>query len=100
MHEQEEQVEHKSHSYNKYFLVWLGLLTLTAITVAVAGINLGQITIATALIIASIKSYLVLTVFMHLSSESKAFKIFVGVALFFIVISLVLLFADYSFTKI
>lgn len=96
MDEHNELTENSNHHYGKYILVWLGLLTLTAITVAVAGVNLGSITIATAIIIASIKTYLVLTVFMHLKSESKTFKIFVGVAVFFIIISLVLLFSDYS----
>ena len=96
----EEQVEHTSHSYSKYFLVWLGLLTLTAITVTVAGINLGDVTIAAAIIIASIKSYLVLTVFMHLKAESRVFKIFLMAALFFIIISIVLLFSDYASTTI
>jgi len=100
MDKHNEHAENKGHGYSIYFLVWLGLLTLTAITVAVAGINLGGITIATAIVIASIKSYLVLTIFMHLRTESKVFKIFVMAALFFIVISLVLLFADYSSTNI
>ncbi len=92
----EKKESHITHSYGIYVLVWLGLLTLTAITVAVAGINLGSITIATALIIASIKSYLVLTIFMHLRVEQKAFKVFVIVALFFIIVSFTLLFADFS----
>jgi cytochrome c oxidase subunit 4 len=96
----EEQVEHTSHSYSKYFLIWLGLLTLTAVTVTVAGINLGDVTIAAAITIASIKSYLVLTVFMHLKTESKVFKIFLAAALFFIIISIVLLFSDYGSTTI
>lgn len=96
----EEQVEHTSHSYSKYFLVWLGLLTLTAITVTVAGVNLGDVTIAAALIIASIKSYLVLTEFMHLKTESKVFKIFLMAALLFLIISIVLLFSDYGSTTI
>jgi cytochrome c oxidase subunit 4 len=92
-----EQIEHK-HGYGIYILVWLGLLTLTGVTVAVAGISLGGLTIATALIIASIKSYLVLTIFMHLRIEQTAFRVFVIVALFFLIISFVLLFADYSYT--
>ena len=96
MSNQESKIEHSHHSYSKYILVWLGLLTLTAITAAVAGVNLGKITIATAIVIASIKSYLVLTVFMHLNVESKAFKVFVGVAIFFIIVSLALLFSDFS----
>lgn len=95
-HNQEINKEH-SHGYSVYILVWLALMTLTAVTVAVAGINFGRLTIATALIIASIKTYLVLTIFMHLRSESKTFKIFVGVALLFLIISFILLFSDYSF---
>jgi cytochrome c oxidase subunit 4 len=87
----------QSHGYGIYVLVWLGLLALTGLTVAVAGIDIGGYTIATALIIASVKAYLVLTIFMHLRSESRVFRVFVLVALFFLIISLILLFSDYSF---
>ena len=87
----------QSHGYGIYVLVWLGLLALTGLTVAVAGIDIGGYTIATGLIIASVKAYLVLTIFMHLRSESKVFRVFVLVALFFLIISLILLFSDYSF---
>ena len=73
------------------------MLTLTGLTVAVAGINIGGFTVAAALIIASVKAYLVLTIFMHLRSESKMFRVFVLVALFFLAISFILLFSDYSF---
>lgn len=93
---QEKIIEH-NHGYGVYILIWLALMTLTGVTVVVAGINLGGVTIATALIIASIKTYLVLTVFMHLRAESTTFKIFVVVAIFFLVISFILLFSDYSF---
>jgi cytochrome c oxidase subunit 4 len=92
----ENTIEH-SHGYGVYILVWLALMTLTGVTVAFAGINFGGITIATALIIASIKTYLVLTIFMHLRSETKTFRLFVGVAILFLVISFALLFSDYSF---
>ena len=96
MANQDLNIEH-SHGYGIYVLVWLGLLALTGLTVAVAGINIGGFTVATALIIASAKAYLVLTIFMHLKSESKTFRVFVLVALFFLVISFILLFSDYSF---
>ncbi|HAB52464.1 MAG: hypothetical protein A2315_05750 [Ignavibacteria bacterium RIFOXYB2_FULL_35_12] len=89
--------EHKQHGYGIYILVWLALLALTAVTVTVAGINFGGITVTTALLVASVKSYLVLKIFMHLGAEQKAFKVFVLVALFFIIISFILLFSDYSF---
>ena len=87
----------QSHGYGIYVLVWLGLLALTGLTVAVAGINIGGFTIATALIIASVKAYLVLSIFMHLRSESKMFTVFALVAAFFLIITFILLFSDYSF---
>ena len=95
----EENIEHTQHSsgYGVYILVWMSLMVLTGVTVAVAGLNFGGLTIATALLIASIKTYLVLTIFMHLRSESKTFRVFVGVALLFLIISFILLFSDYSF---
>jgi len=92
-----DETHQHMHSYGIFILVWLGLLTLTGLTVAVAGINFGALTIATALTIAAIKSYLVLSIFMHLRIEQKVFKIFLVVALFFFIISIVLLFSDYSF---
>ncbi len=94
--EKHDYQEH-SHGYAIYILVWLALLALTAVTVAVAGMDIGRFTVATALIIAAIKAYLVLTIFMHLRSETKTFTVFVIVALFFLGISFVLLFSDYSF---
>lgn len=95
--ENHSQNEKHAPHYGIYIIVWLALLILTGVTVAVAGIDFGGLTVATALLIASVKSYLVLTIFMHLKSESKVFSIFVGVALLFLLISFVLLFADYSF---
>jgi cytochrome c oxidase subunit 4 len=96
MDNQDINTEH-SHGYGIYVLVWLGLMALTGFTVAVAGINIGGFTIATALIIASVKAYLVLSIFMHLRSESMVFRVFVLVAAFFLIISFILLFSDYSF---
>lgn len=96
MDKQDIYTEH-SHSYGIYVLVWLGLLALTGLTVAVAGMHLEGLTVATALVIASAKAYLVLSIFMHLKNESKVFRVFVFVAAFFLAISFVLLFSDYSF---
>jgi cytochrome c oxidase subunit 4 len=72
-------------------------LVLTGLTVAVAGINIGGLTVATALIIASVKAYLVLTIFMHLKSEGRIFTVFALVAAFFLIVTFILLFSDYSF---
>ncbi len=91
-----EHTEH-SHSYGLYVMVWLALITLTGLTAVIAGINFGKLSVVVALVIAVIKSYLVLTEFMHLKSEPRAFKTFIFVALFFLLVSFTLLFSDYSF---
>jgi len=84
-------------SYATYMLIWLGLITLTAITVAVAGIDLGRWVIITALGIASLKTLLVLAVFMHLKFEDRMFRIFLAVALVTLAIFIILTFFDYAF---
>ena len=62
----EDHQHHRTIGYSRYVLIWLGLLALTCTTVAAAGMNLGRWIIITALAIASIKSMLVLNIFMHL----------------------------------
>lgn len=54
----ERELEEELHStgYGTYILVWLGLIGLTAITVTVAGLNLGSFALIAALIIATVKS--------------------------------------------
>lgn len=83
--------------YGKYILLWLGLIALTGITVAAAGIHLGRWVILTSLTIASVKSFLVLNVFMHLKFEDKIFRIFVLVAVATLAVFIILTFFDYAF---
>ena len=84
-------------SYGSSILIWIGLLSLTGITVALAGINLGRWVIITALTIASIKTTLVLSVFMHLKFEDRVFRLFALVAGITLAIFIVLTFFDYAF---
>jgi cytochrome c oxidase subunit IV len=93
---------HKVHaqhvvSYGQYVLVWLGLIALTCLTVALAGIDLGHWVIITALMIASVKGMLVMNIFMHLKFEEPAFRYFVLVALITFLIFISLTFFDYAF---
>lgn len=90
---------HETHTvgYGQYLLVWFGLITLTGITVAVAGIDLGRWVIITALTIASVKTLLVLNIFMHLKFEDRTFRVFVSVAVLTLAIFIVLTFFDYAF---
>ena len=83
--------------YASSILIWVGLLSLTGITVALAGIDLGPWVIATALTIASIKTILVLNVFMHLKFEDRMFRIFVLIAVVTLAIFFILTFFDYAF---
>jgi len=56
----------------KYFIVFVTLLILTVVTVAVSNLQFGvTLGIIVALIIASVKGYLVACNFMHLTSENK-----------------------------
>ena len=89
--------EQHAFGYGQYTIVWLGLVGLTALTVALAGIDLGRWVIATALVIASVKSMFVLNVFMHLSSEDRIFRIFVAVTVITLAIFFILTFFDYAF---
>lgn len=84
-------------SYGQYILIWFGLLALTGLTVALAGIQLGRWVIITALAIAAIKSVLVLNVFMHLRFEDRTFRLFSLVALATLVIFIGMTFFDYAF---
>jgi cytochrome c oxidase subunit 4 len=84
-------------TYGHYVLVWFGLVALTALTVALAGIGLGRWVILTALTIAGVKSTMVLYNFMHLRTEDRVFRIFVAVALLTFTIFIVLTFFDYAF---
>ena len=89
--------EQHTAGYGEYTLVWLGLLGLTGLTVALAGIDLGRWVIATALVIAGIKSMFVLNIFMHLKSEDRLFRIFTAVAVVTLAIFFILTFFDYAF---
>jgi len=83
--------------YGTYLLVWAGLMALTALTVSLAGIDLGRWIVVLALVIAASKSYLVLNIFMHLRFEDRLFRVFLLVAVATLAIFIVLTFADYAF---
>jgi len=90
--------EHKSHvGYGRYVLIWLILLSLTIATVAVAGIDLGKLTLSVALLIAAIKSALVINIFMHIKFDDKIFKVFLLVALMTMLVVFVLTSTDIFF---
>jgi len=83
--------------FSTYVGIWLGLLMLTVLTVTVAGLNLGSLSVIGAIAIAAVKSSLVIMFFMHIKYEDKVFKIMLALTVFTLVVILLLTFADTAF---
>jgi cytochrome c oxidase subunit 4 len=80
----ESPEEFKKH-LGKYYVVFVALICLTAVTVGVSYLHLNRpLAITLALIIASVKAGLVAAVFMHLIDEKKViYAVLILTALFF-----------------
>lgn len=84
--------------YRTYVWVWVGLFILTGMTVSMAGMNLGRLSILIVLAIAVIKSGLVLSYFMHLKYETGLlFKLMIPIVLAVLTIFIGLTFTDIAF---
>lgn len=96
----ESPEEFKKH-LGRYYVVFVALLCLTAITVGVSYLRLARpAAIAIALIIASIKAGLVASVFMHLISERKViYAVLILTALFFLLVLLLPSFTLFEVVK-
>ena len=92
-----ENEKHHIVPYKTYIFVLLGLLLLTAVSVAVTSIELGTLTVMTALVLASIKCILVFAIFMHLRFDQPIYGIMVGGVILLIIIVLLITFLDYYF---
>jgi len=78
-----------------YYAIFGALMVLTAVTVAVAFVNLGSFNFPVAIGIAILKATLVILFFMHAKYSSTLTKMFVGTAFFFLFILLTLSLTDY-----
>lgn len=91
--------ENEKHivGYKFNILVWIDLLIFTLITIEIAQFDFQALTVVIALLVASIKTYLVGTYFMHLKFENRFLKgIVIGVAALFVAV-LFFLFTDYLY---
>lgn len=88
---------HKVIKYSTFIYVWLALVALTWLTVAVAGMHMGRLSLISPFIIASMKAFLVVAFFMHLKYETGLFKLFVGVALATMFVVIWLVYSDIAF---
>lgn len=91
--------EDKHHivPYRLYAIVLLVLLVLTFASIGITGIELGKFTVAGALLFAVVKSYLVLTFFMHLKYDKPYIKIMVAFVFAIFVVVIVITFLDYLY---
>ena len=91
----DDHTEQEHTGYDVYILTWVTLLILTAVTVTVAGLHLGKLSVLTAVVIAAVKTSLVLYFFMHLKYEKPLFRTMV-----FVTIGVLAIFIGLTFTDI
>ncbi len=91
--------DEKQHisSYASLTVVLIILLTLTTISVLITGIHLGPVTVAVALLIASVKVAIVITQFMHLRFENMFLKLAVSGVFTLFALVILITFIDYFF---
>src|SRR5262245_38005831 len=82
-----DHVEHQLPT-TLYYGIFGALIVLTALTVGLAYLNLGQFNIVVALAVAIVKASLVVMFFMHLKYESHLTKVVLGAGIFWLMILL------------
>ena len=94
----DQQAEHEHIStYKEHFGTWVALIILTLMTVFVSvfGADLRSLTVATAMVIATVKALTVALYFMHLKYEPKIYRAWILVVMFLFVFFLFMVVLDY-----
>lgn len=93
----QDQEAHTHHVVQPpvYIAVYLALLVLLVVTFLVSKVELGPFNIVVAMIIAVIKTLLIVLFFMHLRWSTWMVRFFAGAALFWLAILFVLTMNDY-----
>ena len=86
---------HQVVSVKIYAIIFLALIALTAATVGISRIDLGEYNFVCAMTIAVIKGSLVVAFFMDVRRSSSLTKLFVGAGFFWLAILLVFFLSDY-----
>jgi len=99
-HNDKEPQVHQQHisSYKELIGIWIGLMILTFMTVSVSvfGGNLATMAVTTALFIASAKSWIVASRFMHLKFDKPILKILGAVVMILFVFIILFTVLDYA----
>jgi cytochrome c oxidase subunit 4 len=90
-----EEKKHHISSFNSLLMVLIGLFIMTGISVMITEIHFSTFSVGVALLLASIKGYLVLTYFMHLKYDEPIFRIMVFLILLLFAIVIGITFIDY-----
>lgn len=88
--------DHHIVSYAANIKIWVVLLVLTWVTITVAYLDFGSMAVAVALVVASIKSAVVLAYYMHLKFDSKLLTVLLLVTVAVFSTFIILTFFDYS----
>jgi len=83
--------------YRVYIIVLVALIILTLLSIGITNIELGKYTVAGALIFAVVKSFLVLTYFMHLKYDKLYIRLMVGFVFAILAVTIVVTFLDYLY---
>jgi len=92
-----ENEKHHIVPYSTYFYILIALVTLTFMSIGITKINLGEYSVLGALIFSTIKSALVLTIFMHLKFDRPFLRIMVGFVFLVFLALIFITFLDYYF---
>jgi cytochrome c oxidase subunit IV len=91
--------EYAAHEHvvpkSTYYVIFIALMVLTAVTVGAAKLHFGQLNFVIAIAIAITKASLVVLFFMHVKYSSPLVKITVGAGVFWLVILLSMIMMDY-----
>jgi cytochrome c oxidase subunit 4 len=79
----------------QYFAVFAGLILLTLLTVAAARVNMGVMNTPVALLIATVKSVLVVLFFMHVIHSTRLTWVVILAAFLWLGVMFLLTFTDY-----
>jgi cytochrome c oxidase subunit IV len=89
--------KHHIVPYSLYVIILVVLLVLTFASIAVTNIELRGLTVAAALLFAVIKTFLVLTYFMHLKYDKPYIGIMVGLVFLLFLVVIIITFLDYLY---
>lgn len=83
--------------YKVYFYILVALIAFTFMSIGITQINLGVYSVLGALIFAMVKSFFVLTYFMHLKFDNLFLKLSVTSIFILLLIVIVITFLDYFY---